>query len=53
MIDLITNVVSNKLSINPWFNLVKNKYCMFKLYLSFKIKGETTKQIKSRLVEVM
>ena len=53
MLGMSTDVVSHKLSINPGFNLVKQKNRKFKPELSLKIKEEITKKIESRLVEVM
>ncbi|XP_069149546.1 uncharacterized protein [Solanum lycopersicum] len=53
MLGLSTNVVSHKLQINTWFSLVKLRDRKFKPYLSLMIMEDITKQIESRLVDVM
>ena len=52
MLGLSTNVVFDKLPINPGFSPVNQKNWKFKPELSLKIKEEITKQIESPLVEV-
>ena len=52
MQELSTNVVSHKLSINPGFDLVKQKTRKFNPELSLTNKEEINKNIESRSMEV-
>ncbi|WMV46004.1 hypothetical protein MTR67_039389 [Solanum verrucosum] len=53
MPGLSINMNSHKMPINPDFSSIKQKTLKFKPKLSLKIKEEITKQIKSKVVEVM
>ena len=53
ILGLSIYVVTQELTIIPWFSPVKQKAQKSKPELCLKIKEETTKQIESQLVEVM